>query len=67
MIVLICFIDFVSVNYILSVLNSFDVNTKFAYKLKIKVNYDSYIQLCVEQERRFIQQFNEKIPAMMYI
>ena len=43
------------------------MNTKFAYKLKIKVNYDSYIQLCVEQERRFIQQFNEKRPAMMYI
>ena len=29
----ICFIKFVSVNYILSVLNSFNVNIKFTYEL----------------------------------
>ena len=47
----ICFIKVGSVNYILSVLNSFDVNIKFTY----------------ERERRFIQQFTEKLSTMMYI
>ena len=62
-----CFIKAGSVSYILSVLDSSDVNIKFIYELQHEGKLPFLNVLLCRTERRFIQQFREKLPTMMYI
>ena len=63
----ICFIKVGSVNYILSLLNNFDVNIKFTYELEHEGKLPFLDVLLCRKGKNFYATFTGKLPTMIYI